>query len=218
VNPGPARSSDRVGPATPSGETTLAVRRYLAVALVLLATVAAVVAVTRGPHRHRPPVAETQPAAETSVAAPTPADADYAQMMIAHHTQAVQMSKDLLARAGIPDRTRDIARFIIADQQREIDQLTAWLTAWQLDTGGGDEMGMLSPTDLTQLHNAPSAEAGTLYLRGMIKHHQGAIAMSWALLNGDGKNVFIHSIAKHVINEQTAENNAMKALLPGNPT
>jgi uncharacterized protein (DUF305 family) len=51
----------------------------------------------------------------------------------------------------------------------------------------------------------------------MIKHHQGAIDMSWGLLKGGGTNVFIHSVAKHVINEQTAENAAMNSLLSGNP-
>ena len=190
----------------------MAVRRHLAVALVLLATAAAVVALTRG--HHAPP--KPRLAAQAQTPLPSAADADYAQMMIAHHAQAVQMSKDLLARPGVPDRVADIARFIVADQEREIDQLDAWLTAWRLDADGAHEHGMLAPADLTRLRAAPTAQAVPLYLRLMIKHHQGALDMSWALLNGGGQNVFIHSVAKHVINEQTAENSAMTALLPGN--
>jgi uncharacterized protein (DUF305 family) len=73
---------------------------------------------------------------------------------------------------------------------------------------------MLAPADLTRLRQAPTAQAVPLYLHLMIKHHQGAIDMSWALLDGGGQNVFIHSVAKHVINEQTAENSAMTDLLP----
>jgi uncharacterized protein (DUF305 family) len=76
---------------------------------------------------------------------------------------------------------------------------------------------MLDAADLTRLDKAAPAQAVPLYLQLMIKHHQGAIAMSWGLLKGGGTNVFIHSVAKHVINEQTAENAAMKPLLSGNP-
>jgi len=187
----------------------LAVRRYLAVVLVLLATAVAVVAVTR----HHPPPSP-RPAARIKASLPTAGDADYARMMVAHHAQAVQMSKDLLARPGVPDRIADIARFIVADQEREIGRLTDWLTAWHLDTAGAHEHGMLAPAELTGLRQASSAEAVPLYLRLMIKHHQGAIDMSRELLDGGGQNVFIHSVAKHVINEQTAENSAMTALLP----
>ena len=189
----------------------MAVRRHLAVLLVLLATAAAVVALARG--HHAPP--EPRSAAQVQAPLPDAADADYARMMIAHHAQAVRMSKDLLARPGVPDRVADIARFIVADQQREIDQLSAWLAAWRLDADGAHEHGMLAPADLTRLRQAPAAQAVPLYLHLMIKHHLGAIDMSWALLNGGGQNVFLHSVAKHVINEQTAENAAMTALLPG---
>lgn len=187
----------------------MAVRRYLAVALVLLATAALVVAFHGRPPRPQPQLTAQQ----APVASPDEADVEYAQMMIAHHAQAVRMSKDLLARPGVPDRVRAIARFIVADQQREIGQLDEWLTAWGLDdSGGGHEHGMLGPADLKRLSGAANADAAPLYLRLMIKHHQGAIAMSWTLLDGPGRNVFIHDTAKHVINEQTAENTAMKAM------
>jgi uncharacterized protein (DUF305 family) len=191
----------------------LAVRRHLAVVLVLLATAALVVAFTRGHHALPRP----ELAAQAAASAPNAADTDYAQMMIAHHAQAVTMSQDLLARPGVPDRIADIARFIVADQKREIDQLTAWLVAWHLDTTGGHEHGMLDAADLAQLDKAAPDQAVPLYLRLMIKHHRGAIDMSWGLLKGGGTNVFIHSVAKHVINEQTAENTAMNSLLSGNP-
>jgi len=190
----------------------LAVRRHLAAALVLLATAVAVVTLARG-HHTLPQPNPAVLAAETAATAPNPADTDYAQMMIAHHAQAVRMSRDLLARPGVPERVADIARFIVADQQREIDQLTAWLTAWHRDTTGDHGHGMLDAADMTRLEKALGAQAVPLYLRLMIKHHQGAIDMSWGLLNGGGTNVFIHSVAKHVINEQTAENASMRALL-----
>jgi Domain of unknown function (DUF305) len=47
----------------------------------------------------------------------------------------------------------------------------------------------------------------------MIEHHRGGIVMARALLDGDGRNVYTHGLAKHVVNEQTDENEAMAALL-----
>jgi uncharacterized protein (DUF305 family) len=189
----------------------MTVRRHTAAALVLLATAVAVAVLTRG--HHGQPVPPARLAAPTQAPAPDETDADYARMMIAHHAQAVRMSQDLLARPGVPDRIADVARFVVADQQREIDQLTAWLTAWHLAAGGTHEHGMLDSADLTRLRRAPTAEAVPLYLRLMIEHHRGAIDMSRAQLRVGARNVFIHGVAKHVINEQTAENAAMTGLL-----
>jgi len=47
----------------------------------------------------------------------------------------------------------------------------------------------------------------------MIEHHRGAITMARTLLDGDGRNVYTHNLARHVINEQTDENRAMAKLL-----
>jgi len=54
------------------------------------------------------------------------ADRDFAQLMIDHHTSAVDMSRDLL-ELGRENTTRTLARQIIADQQMEIKELQTWL-------------------------------------------------------------------------------------------
>ena len=152
-----------------------------------------------------------------SAAAPSTADVHYAHMMITHHEQAVRMSRALAVKAGVPERIRLIADFIAHDQQREINETNAWLSAWKeqhrLPGTPGSAHGMLTETQLDDLDRAGTREAATLFLRLMIEHHQGAITMSRSLLDGAGRNAYIHSLAKHVINEQSAEIDAMRKLL-----
>ncbi|MEV4708800.1 DUF305 domain-containing protein [Actinoplanes sp. NPDC049316] len=196
--------------------------RRLTAALVLAATALTVLTfAVRGraeqPRQPRQPVAA---AAAATVAAPTSADLEFAQMMVVHHAQAVRMSRALVAKPGVPERVRLIADFIAHDQQREIDETNAWLDAWggaHASAGhhhaGGGSAGMLTEAQLRQLDAATGPAAGRMFLRLMIEHHTGAITMARALLDGDGRNVYTHGMAKHVINEQTAENDAMRALL-----
>ena len=68
---------------------------------------------------------------------------------------------------------------------------------------------------MKNMHVAYTGNPDVDFRTHMIPHHQGAIAMSRSLLDGGGRNAYIHGMAKHVIREQTAENDAMRALLPG---
>ena len=93
--------------------------------------------------------------------------------------------------------------------------MTAWLSAWGVAAEGGHAHGpgMLTEAQMRELDQAPAGRATPLFLRLMIEHHNGAIAMARALLAGDWRNAYTHGLAKHVINEQTDENKAMAALL-----
>ena len=156
--------------------------------------------------------------AAASAAGPSGTDVHFAQMMVTHHEQAVRMSRALLAKGEVPERIRLIAEFIVHDQQREIDETNAWLSAWDQPVAAGSAdggHGMLTEAQLTELDRAKLPEAGTIYLRLMIEHHQGAITMSRSLLDGGKSNPYLHSLAKHVINEQSGEIDAMRALLAG---
>jgi uncharacterized protein (DUF305 family) len=187
-------------------------RRHLAVALVLALTGLAVAFVST--HAGRP--ARPTPVA-ASAAAPSGVDVHYAQMMVDHHQQAVRMSRTLIGKGQVPERIRLIADFVAHDQQRETDEMNAWLTAWgepPSTSPAGAGHGMLTEAQMSELDRADAHDAATVYLRLMIEHHAGAIAMSRALLDGPAGNVYIHGLAKHVINEQTAEVDAMRALLP----
>lgn len=65
----------------------------------------------------------------------------FAQMMIPHHKQAVEMSEMLLAKEGIPAQVVEFAQGVIDAQGPEIDRMNAMLEAWGqqpvTDSGGG---------------------------------------------------------------------------------
>jgi uncharacterized protein (DUF305 family) len=162
--------------------------------------------------------------ASPSVAAPNGLDMLFAKMMVAHHAQAVTMSETLLAKPGVPERAGHIAGFIARDQRREIGEMNAWLQAWgqpPVDPadpavarlhGTGAGHGMLTDAQLAEITQAAPAPATRLYLQHMIEHHRGAITMAQSILDG-GANAYIRGLAKHIINEQSAENDVMSRLL-----
>lgn len=65
-------------------------------------------------------------------------DVGFAQDMIVHHNQAVEMSAIALSNADDP-MVRDLAYDILTTQQNQIGQMTGWLSLWDqplLTTGG----------------------------------------------------------------------------------
>lgn len=128
-------------------------------------------------------------AGETAGEAGLHSDADvmFAQMMMPHHEQAIEMSDIILSKEGVPADVVTLAEEIKTAQGPEIQQLTEWLEQWGepvepgASHGGHDtaEMeGMVSPEGLQQLSDAPGPEAAKLFLEQMIGHHEGAVTMA----------------------------------------
>ncbi|SDC33295.1 DUF305 domain-containing protein [Actinokineospora iranica] len=152
------------------------------------------------------------------VVPPNQADVEYVQMMVVHHGQALTMAE--LA----PDRAQDAALKGLADrildaQRVEMDMLNGWLErngkpkADQNGHGGHADMpGMATPDELAALRAATGAEFDRSFLRLMIKHHEGAVAMANAVQKG-GADVKVQEMADHVIAEQTDEIGRMRAML-----
>nr|WP_084697041.1 DUF305 domain-containing protein [Glaciibacter superstes] len=145
------------------------------------------------------------------------ADVMFAQMMIPHHEQAVEMSDVILAKDGIDQKVLDLATEIKAAQEPEIKQLQEWLTDWGSDDSGMSGMddgmdGMMSDDDMKALDNASGAQASTLFLEQMMVHHQGAIDMAQTELDG-GQNSDAKVMAEQIVTTQTEEIDVMKDLL-----
>lgn len=165
------------------------------------------------------------PAGNTPVAGAEHNEADvmFAQMMIPHHAQAVEMSDMMLGKKDIPADVTALATRIKAAQGPEIDTMTGWLTGWNepaqapaghdMSTHGSGGMdGMMSDTDMSALDAAQGTEAARLFLRQMTAHHDGAVAMARAETTG-GKNADAISLAKAIVTAQEAEIQEMRAIL-----
>ena len=80
------------------------------------------------------------PTASTSTSAAeahNQADVMFAQHMIPHHQQAIEMSDMVLAKQGIDPRVVDLANKIKAAQGPEIQQMQSWLNQWGVPTMPG---------------------------------------------------------------------------------
>ncbi|WP_438353908.1 DUF305 domain-containing protein [Microbacterium sp. CJ88] len=145
----------------------------------------------------------------------TDADVMFAQMMIPHHQQAVEMADMILAKPGINAGVLALASDIKAAQQPEIDQLQGWLTTWNAGTSMGGMShggGMMSDADMKSLQAATGTEAARLFLTQMTAHHEGAIIMAQDEVK-NGKNPDAVTMAQSIVTTQTAEIAKMKSLL-----
>ncbi|MFC3493375.1 DUF305 domain-containing protein [Glycomyces rhizosphaerae] len=136
------------------------------------------------------------------------ADVTFAQMMIPHHEQAVDMAE--LAQGQAADaEVIALADEIAAAQQPEIDQMTALLEEWgqPLEMEGHEGMsmgGMATEEQMTELGAAQGADFDKLFVELMIAHHEGAITMAEEH-HAEGQNADAAAIATAVIDAQTAE-------------
>lgn len=140
-------------------------------------------------------------------------DIMFAQMMIPHHQQAVDMSTLAETRTTNPEILA-LAKQIKDAQAPEIKQMTAWIESSGSSTDMGHDMGMggmLTDEQMTALENAQGAAFDKLYLEGMIGHHQGALQMAKMIENSD--NAEAKELAANIIKSQSAEIEKMKQML-----
>lgn len=174
----------------------------------------------------------TGPAATAGVMAHNDVDIRFAQGMIPHHAQAIEMSDMLLAKEGIDPSVVRLAEQIKAAQSPEIDQMNGWLSEWGVDTsatppssgsmpdhdmsaGGMPGMsgdGMMSDDDMAALQNAQGAEAARLFLTQMIEHHNGAIMMAQQEIDA-GKFPATVDLARSIVSAQQQEIVTMEQIL-----
>ena len=148
------------------------------------------------------------------------ADVTFAQHMIPHHQQAIEMSDTVLAKQGIDARVIDTANRIKAAQGPEIQQMQSWLSQWGVPTmpmtpgsmAGHDVSGMMSEQDMNDLKSADGVEASKLFLTQMIAHHQGAITMGTDEIK-NGQYPPAVSMAQSIVTGQQREITEMQGIL-----
>jgi uncharacterized protein (DUF305 family) len=159
------------------------------------------------------------PATASAAASFNDADVMFAQMMIPHHQEAVDMAAMADGRAA-GDQVKDLAAKIKAAQQPEIDTMTGWLTAWGKTpmpdmSGGMDHGGMpgaMSKADMAALNDAKGAAFDKQFLTMMIEHHEGAIEMAQEQV-AKGSKPEAKALAATIVTDQQAEIATMKQIL-----
>jgi len=147
-------------------------------------------------------------------------DVMFAQMMIPHHEQAIELSDIALDPAvGASDTVRALAEQIKGAQDPEIDQMKSLLTTWEQPVTMDSDMdhstmmsGMLSLEELDNLSQLRGAEFDAAWLEAMIAHHEGAIQMAQDALDS-GSNADIRALCEAIIASQQAEIDEMRNLL-----
>ena len=140
-------------------------------------------------------------------------DIMFAQMMIPHHQQAVEMATMAKSRALSPE-VKALAIKIKAEQAPEIAQMTGWLEDSNAPMEMGHDMGMggmLGDAEMQKLEESQGAAFDRLFLKGMIEHHEGAIEMAQMVV--DSNNPEARSLGEAIIKAQTEEIILMKSLL-----
>ena len=146
------------------------------------------------------------------------ADVIFAQTMIPHHQQAIEMSDIALdPNSGASAAIVALATQIKGAQDPEISQMKNLLTTWgkSMEMGSMDHSsmmgGMLSLEEIDTLGQLKGAEFDKAWAKGMIAHHEGAIAMANDVL-ANGKNSEILALANAVVSGQSAEIKTLKPL------
>jgi len=150
----------------------------------------------------------------------TKADVEFMQGMIAHHAQAIVMSR-MAESHGANPQVMKLSNKIDQSQVPEIRIMQSWLTRnkqYAPDTSSWHHMtmpGMLTAAQLNELDVARGVDFDRAYLRLMIQHHAGALKMVDDLFNSSlaGQEVDVNVFANDVVTAQTVEIGIMQRLL-----
>ena len=167
----------------------------------------------------------------TSAPADWSADAGFARDMQTHHAQAVEMAFLVRDRSD-DEELRTVAYDIITSQQQQAGQMYGWLVQWGLpqtgsrppmDWVGGEHAaahasadgtmpGMATKAQLDELRAATGVEAERIFLRLMIAHHEGGVAMADAAV-ADARTPEVQTLAGAISAAQTSEIALLQQLL-----
>jgi uncharacterized protein (DUF305 family) len=136
----------------------------------------------------------------------------FAQMMIPHHEQAIELS-NLAIKISTDAEILSLASQIKSEQSPEIKQMETWLESVGMpDMHHMMEMpGYVEESDFAALQKLTGAEFDIRFLELMIGHHEGAIEMAQDIKGN--KNSEVKALSDAIISSQTAEITEMKTLI-----
>ena len=144
-------------------------------------------------------------------------DIMFAQGMIPHHQQAIDIS-NLALKNGANPEIKALAKSISLAQRKEIAQMKYWITSSKSSMSMGHDMGhdmgmngMLSKKQVKDLAKLKGSKFDKSFLESMIAHHKGAIDMV-SMLSGS-KNTEAKKLAKEIVSTQSDEITNMTNLL-----
>ncbi|MDC0770511.1 DUF305 domain-containing protein [Streptomyces sp. HD] len=167
--------------------------------------------------------------AEATAGAHNDQDVSFAQGMIPHHQQALQMAEMAADRASSA-QVKDLAERIRKAQDPEIRTMSGWLKTWGEDvpsampgmdhsgghgSGSSGMAGMMDQKEMDELMKASGKAFDTMFLTMMVVHHEGAVEMA-TTEKAKGEYGPATKLADAVITAQTAEIKEMNKLLGKN--
>lgn len=156
---------------------------------------------------------------ESEMSSFSDSDIMFAQMMIPHHQQAVDMSEMALSNSSNPEILA-LAEKIKNEQAAEIKQMQSWIDTTEssdhmghsMEDMGMDSMGgMLSEEQLAELQKTTGNAFDVLFLTAMIEHHEGALQM--VKMISQSQNAEAKQLADSITVTQTAEIEQMSEML-----
>ncbi|MGW1275053.1 DUF305 domain-containing protein, partial [Streptomyces sp. NPDC002491] len=154
-------------------------------------------------------------------------DVSFAQGMVPHHRQALEMARLAAGRASSA-QVKGLASRIEKAQDPEIKTMSGWLTSWGedvpdssaataesmpgMDHSGSAMPGMMGGSDMAALEKASGKDFDAKFLAMMVEHHEGAVAMANTEKN-KGEYAPAMSLADDIVAAQTAEITEMNKLL-----
>jgi uncharacterized protein (DUF305 family) len=146
-------------------------------------------------------------------------DVRFAQTMVPHHQQALEMVETALERTQNTE-VLALAGEIQAKHDPQLMTLTGFLEAWGTEPADGGMSGMdhsgmsgmMGEADLETLTHSSGAAFDTMFLEMMIAHHEGAVADAQRAV-AEGANTEVKELASEIVSDQSAEIERIRQLL-----
>lgn len=147
-------------------------------------------------------------------------DVLYAQLMLPHSRQAVDLANLALETAtGASDAVKVVATRIKIEHASEIERMTLLLRGWKRPLTYGPTLdgvqlrtGILTDKQVDYITSLRNSAFNNEYMESMISHHEGSIDMARVLLL-KGRNASLRTLANSVITNRQATIDQMNNLL-----